>query len=75
MTYIQRKQNQGCYGHFTGAPPLPPTFSFSQNPAKVQALTALPPVAALKMIKEFNNPLDQTTIFLILNFSRENVFI
>ena len=33
--------------YFTGMPPLPLRFSISQNPAKDQALAALPPVAAL----------------------------
>ena len=38
---------QGCFsgGHLTY---LPSPFSISQNPAKDQALAALPPVAALK---------------------------
>jgi hypothetical protein len=35
-------------GHFTGALPLP--FSISQNPAKNQALAALPLVAALEFM-------------------------
>ena len=33
--------------HFTSAPPLPLPFSISQNPAKDQALAALPFMAAL----------------------------
>ena len=34
-------------GHFISVPPLLPPFSIYQNPAKDQALDALPPVAAL----------------------------
>ena len=39
------RQGRHSGGHFTGALPLPPPFSISQNPAKDQALAALPPVA------------------------------
>ena len=41
------RQGRHSGGHFTGAPLLPPPFSISQNPAKDQALAALPPVVAL----------------------------
>jgi hypothetical protein len=40
--------------------PLPPPFSIYQNPAKDQALTALPPVAALLLINFLSRPLDLT---------------
>ena len=50
-SYIFGRQGRHGVGHFTGALPLPlphpPPFSISQNPAKEQALAALPPVAAL----------------------------
>ena len=45
--YIFGRQGRHSGGHFIGEPPLPPLFSIFQNPAKDQALAALPPVAAL----------------------------
>ena len=45
--YIFGRQGRHSGGHFIGEPPLPPLFSIFQNPAKRQALAALPPVADL----------------------------
>ena len=46
------RQGRQSSGHFSRAPPLPLPllFSISQNPAKDQALAALPPVAVLLLI-------------------------
>jgi hypothetical protein len=38
------RQGRHSNSHFTGEPLLPLMFSISQNPAKGQALAALPPV-------------------------------
>ena len=67
------------------APPLPPLFSVSQNPAKDQALAALPPVAALIMYASstqfnFEEKATKPSIFfricltLRIDFWRENSF-
>ena len=41
------RQGRHSGGHFTGVPPMLPPFSIFQNPAKDQALAALPPMVAL----------------------------
>jgi hypothetical protein len=44
------RQGRHSGSHFTGALLLPPPFSISQNPAKTQALAALPRVVTLMKI-------------------------
>ena len=47
---IFSRQGLHSGNHFTGVPPLPPSFSIFQNPAKDQASVFLPPDATLLLL-------------------------